>query len=111
MLYPIVGQFVLPFLYLTIMLCSVEVKYVFTFSDVSMGSVASVIFFVHVKTLGRRKRNLFRRRPHPTVPSDSSSSIRPINDGDRFAPLGSVTATHVTHFEPLGESDVELDIS
>ena len=105
-LYPIVAQLVLLLLYLAVMLCNLEVEYMFAFTDVSMGSVASIIFFIHIKTLGRRKRNLFRNRSRTRT---TSNRVKPINEGDKFVPVGSITATNVTDFNPCGESDVEID--
>ena len=108
-LYPIVSQFVLLLLYLNVMLCELEVKYMFAFAVVSMGSMASAIFFIHIKTLGRRKRNIFRNRSSVIV--TSTKRVKPINEGEAFASIGSITATNVTHFDPLGESDIEPDTS
>ena len=72
--------------------------------DANIGTISSIVFFTHIKIIGRRRRNLFRNRSRITEPSNT---IQEINEGERITIAGSVTATHVTHFDPLGDSDVE----
>ena len=72
--------------------------------DASTGTISSVVFFVHIKIVGQRKRNAFRNRSHYTT---SSHRMQEMNEGQRITVAGSVTATHVTDFDPLGDSDVE----
>ena len=68
------------------------------------GFVSSIIFLIHIKILGQRRRNAFRNRAHSRAPSHS---MQEINEGQRITLAGSITATHVTDFDPLGDSDVE----
>ena len=72
--------------------------------DISTGTISSIVFFIHIKILSQRRRNAFRNRSHNTA---SSNTIQEINDGQRITVAGSVSATHVTDFNPPGESDVE----
>ena len=103
-IYPIVLQLVLFLFYLQLMQCKKGVLYVHTFIVGSIGSIASTIFFVHMKALGRHRRNIFRNRSPTLVPSER---VEPINEGQTFTAIGSVTGTHITDFDPLTESNVE----
>ena len=73
-------------------------------SEASTGTISSIVFFIHIKILGQRRRNIFRNRSHHTPPSHSTEEI---NEEQRITVAGSITATHITDFDPLGDSDVE----
>ena len=62
------------------------------------------MFFIHIKTLGQRRRNVFRSSSHNTPPSHT---IQEVNEEQRITVVGTITATHITDFDPLGDSDVE----
>ena len=72
--------------------------------DISTGTISSIVFFIHIKILGQRRRNVFRNRSHNTAPSNT---LQEIDEGQQITVADSVTATHVTDFDPLGDSDVE----
>ena len=72
--------------------------------DGNIGTISSIVFFVHIKILGRHRRNVFRNRAHSTA---TRHSIQETNEEQIITIAGSITATHVTHFDPLGDSDVE----
>ena len=93
-------------LYLNVILCQLEVKCVFVFTNASMGIVASAIFFVHIATFGQCKRNIFRNRSCATM---ISNGVNPINKGDGFVPADNITETNFTHFDPPDENDIEPD--
>ena len=78
----------IPNLYLNVILCQLEVEYVFAFTSLSMGFVASAVFSVHIATLGQRKWNIFRNRSRATM---ISNRMKPINEGNKFMPAGSIT--------------------
>ena len=72
--------------------------------EANTGTISSIVFFIHIKILGQRRRSIFRNRSHNTAPSHS---MQEIHESQRITIAGSVTATHVTRFDPLGDSDIE----
>ena len=78
--------------------------YIFFVLEANIGTVSSIVFFMHIKILGQRRRHTFRNRHCVAEPN---SNLQQINEGQKMTAAGSVTATHVTHFDPLGDSDVE----
>ena len=102
--YPTANQFLFLMYYFTPMNCTIAAMYVYAIVYGSTGIVASAIFFVHVATLGRRRRNTFKSRSQVTLPSNT---MHQIHEGQRITAIGSITGTHVTEFDPLEESDVE----
>ena len=102
--YPTANQFLFLMYYLTPMNCTITAMYAYAIVYGSTGIVASAIFFVHVATLGRRRRNTFRNRSRVKVPSNT---MHQVYEGQRITAIGSITGTHVTEFDPPGESDVD----
>ena len=78
----------IPNLYLNVILCQLEVEYVFAFTNISMGFVDLSIFFIHIATFSQCKQNIFRNRSRAKM---ISNGVKPINDRDRFALAGSIT--------------------
>ena len=92
--------------YVYIEVCSIVATCIFLFIYASIGAIVSTIFFIHIKILGRQRRNKYRNKPHGP---GHRSTFRRINEGDRFTAIGSITATHVTDFSPITESDMDIN--
>ena len=103
-IYPVTILLTLLLYYFSFTTCNETVVALRTLVGVNVGNIASVIFFIHIKTLGKRRRNMFRRRHNDAEPS---SFVRRFSERQKFTPIGSITATHVTDFESPGESDLE----
>ena len=103
-IYPIVCHFVLLIYYLDVVECHIKAMfYLFVFMHVSIGCTSSIIFFVHVAILGRRKRNKFRKKSSRVLVC--GSKLQAIQDEDVFTSSGSMTWTNVTGSEPPTDSD------
>ena len=72
--------------------------------DASAGLLSSIAFFVHVIINQQRRKNALGSESHNTA---SSHGLRETDEGQIITVAEGVTATHVTHFDPLGDSDVE----
>ena len=72
--------------------------------DASAGTLSSILFFVLVRIHIQHRRNALRSGSDNT---ESSHDLRETNEGQKIMVAEGVTATHVTHFDPLGDSDVE----
>ena len=97
-IYPAVFDIALILIYLNLIRCFQQVLYIYVIIRGGIGSLASTIFFVHVKALGPHKRNMFKRKSSDASPT---SRVGVINESQEGA--------HDTTFYPLGESDVHVE--
>ena len=104
MMYPVTILLTLLLYYFSFTSCNNVIVILRTPIGANVGSIASATFFLHIKILGRRRRNMFRRRQSD---AELSSYARQFSERQKFTSIGSITATHVTDFEPPGESDLE----
>ena len=105
-IYPVSIQFSHLMFYVYIHVCSIVVTCLYLLIFASFGAIVSTIFFIHIKILGRQRRNKYRNRPHGP---GHRSTFRRINEGESITAAGSITATHVTDFTPITESDMDAN--